>query len=68
MEAATHFPNFEYPASEVFKYIHFLKDFTLMLNYGDIVKFTPDDEDAFKKWLDDNGVQNIREEKDWVVK
>lgn len=68
MVAVTHFPNFEYPASEVFKYLHILQDFTLMLNDGNIVKFTPDDEDAFKKWLDDNVVQNIREEKDWVVK
>ncbi len=39
-----------------------------MLHNGDIVKFTPDNEDTFKKWLGDNGVQNIREEKDWVVK
>lgn len=68
MTAATHFPNFEYSASEVFSYMYILKDFTLMLNNGDIVKFTPDDVDALKKWLDDKGVQNIREEKDWVVK
>ncbi|MCC2598307.1 hypothetical protein [Sphingobacterium sp. FBM7-1] len=68
MAASIYFPNFEYSASEVFKYMYILKDFTLMLNDGDIVKFTPDDEDAFKKWLDDNGVQNIREESNWVVK
>lgn len=68
MAAATHFPNFEYTASEIYKYINILKDFTLMLNDGDIVKFTPDNEGAFKKWLDDNGVQNIREESNWVVK
>ena len=68
MATVTHFPNFEYSASEIFKYIYILKDFTLMLNDGDIVKFTPDNEDAFKKWLDDNGIQNIREESNWVVK
>ncbi|MBP6139920.1 MAG: hypothetical protein KA434_01710 [Bacteroides sp.] len=68
MAAATYYPNFEYPASDIFKYIVILKDFTLMLHNGDIVKFTPDNEDTFKKWLGDNGVQNIREEKDWVVK
>ncbi|MBB1644560.1 hypothetical protein [Sphingobacterium sp. UME9] len=68
MASATYFPNFEYPASEVFKYICIVKDFTLMLHTGDIVKFTPDDEDAFKKWLDDNGVQNIRAESNWMVK
>jgi len=39
-----------------------------MLNNGDIVKFTPDNEYTFKAWLDDNGVQNIRKESDWVVK
>ncbi|MGV6946430.1 hypothetical protein [Sphingobacterium sp. CZ-2] len=68
MEAATYFPNFEYPASEVSKYICILKDFTLMLNNGDIVKFTPDNEHAFKAWLDNNGVENIRKENNWVVK
>ncbi len=68
MALAIYFPNFEYSVTEIFKYINILKDFTIMLNDGNIVKFTPDDEDAFKKWLDDNGVQNIREEKDWVVK
>ncbi|VTR29354.1 hypothetical protein [Sphingobacterium thalpophilum] len=68
MAAATYFPNFEYPASEVFKYICILKDFTLMLHSGDIIKFTPDDEYAFKAWLDNNGVQNIRNESDWAVK
>jgi len=68
MDAATNFPNFKYSASEVFKYICIFKDFTLMLNNGDIVKFTPDNEYTFKAWLDDNGVQNIRKESDWVVK
>lgn len=68
MSTVTHFPGFEYSASEVFKYMYILKDFTLMLNDGDIVKFTPDDEDAFKKWLDDIGIQNIREESNWGVR
>ncbi|OJZ06478.1 MAG: hypothetical protein BGP15_04345 [Sphingobacterium sp. 40-24] len=67
MTASTCFPNFEYPASEVFKYICILKDFTLMLHSGDTVKFTPDDEYAFKAWLDNNGVKNIRKESEWVV-
>lgn len=68
MTAATHFPNFEYSASEIFKYLNVFKDFTLLLNNGNIVKFTSNDEEAFKKWLDGNGVQNIREENNWVVK
>ncbi|QNL52218.1 hypothetical protein H8S90_11955 [Olivibacter sp. SDN3] len=68
MEAVIYFPNFEYPASEVSMYICILKDFTLMLKNGDIVKFTPDNEDTFKAWLDDNGIKNIRNESDWVVK
>lgn len=68
MVAVTHFPDFEYSVSKVFKYMYILKDFTIMLNDGDIIKFAPDDEDDFKKWLDDNGVQNIREENNWMVK
>lgn len=67
MTAATHFPNFEYSASEIYKYLNIF-DFTLLLNNGDIVKFTSDDEEAFKKWLDGNGVQNIRGISNWVVK
>jgi len=68
MVAAARFPDFEYSVTEVFKYINILKDFTLMLHNGDIVKFTPDDECVFKAWLDDNGVLNIRKESDWVMK
>ena len=68
MTAATHFPNFEYSASEIFKYLNVFVNFVLILKNGNIVKFTTDDEGAFKKWLDDNGVQNMREEDNWVVK
>lgn len=56
MKATTCFPNFEYHASEVSKYICILKDFSLLLNNVNIVKFTPDNEYTFKAWVDGNGI------------
>lgn len=67
MTTAFHYPGFEYSATELLKYITVLKDFTIMLKEGDIIQHTPDDETAFKRWLDGNYIQNIREEEGWVV-
>lgn len=67
MKAANYYLDFYYPASDLFKYIAILKDFTILLQNGDIIKYTPCDEIAFKKWLNTNGIPNIREEDGWVV-
>lgn len=67
MKAASYFPGFEYPASELLKYITVVKDFSLMLKSGEIIKFTPIDDLFFERWLNDNNVQNIRKEEGWII-
>lgn len=66
MKAANYFPGFEYPASELIKYITVVKDFSLMLKSGEFIKFTPIDSNLFKQWLDENDIQNIRNEEGWI--
>lgn len=67
MTASFYYPGFDYPATELLKYITVLNDFTIMLKDGDIIKHTPDDDEAFKRWLDCNHIQNIREEQGWAI-
>lgn len=67
MEPALHYPEFEYPGTELFKYMTISNDFTIMLKDADIIQYVPDNEITFKKWLDDNNIQNIRGEKGWVI-
>lgn len=68
MKAVSYFPGFKYPSSAIIKYIHVFEDFTIMLENGEFIKFTPSDEQAFLTWLDDNKVCDIRKEADWVLK
>lgn len=67
MKAADHFPGFEYSALELLKYITTVKDFTLVLKSGEIIKFTPIDEYSFERWLIENNIQNIRKEEGWII-
>lgn len=66
MEAASYFPGFEYSASELIKYITVVRDFSLILKSGEIIKFTPHDDVSFEQWLNENNVQNIRKEEGWI--
>lgn len=67
MTSANSYPGFEYPASQLSKFLAASDFFTIMLNNGDIVHFIPKDMAAFLKWLSDNKIQNIRTEEGWVV-
>lgn len=67
MEVALHYPGFKYSANDLLKYITILNDFTIMLKDGDIIKYIPDNDTAFKIWLKENNIQNIREEKGWII-
>jgi hypothetical protein len=67
MTAVRHFPGFEYPSYQILKYISLLNNFTIMLNSGEIVKFTPSNELAFLNWLTENGIPSIRNEEGWVT-
>ena len=65
--AAQHFPEFQYSALELLKYITVAKDFTLMLSSGEFIKFTPINDLLFEDWLIANKVQNIRKEEGWIT-
>lgn len=51
---------FPYPATDLSKFIAAGNIFTIMLKAGDIIHFTPDDTLKFKKWLNENGITDIR--------
>lgn len=67
MASTNYFPNFKYSAIHVLKFLAASELFTIMLKNGEIVQFIPNDPDAFKKWLEEHEVQNIREEDGWVI-
>lgn len=67
MSASSRYPGFDYPANQVFKFLAALDLFTLMLKNGEIVHYTASDVNAFRKWLTDNNVPDIRTENGWVI-
>lgn len=62
MENATSFPGFEYPATELRKYLRSADHFTIMLKNGDIVHHEPDHPISFSAWLKRNCIENIKQE------
>jgi hypothetical protein len=48
------FPGFNYPASELSKFIAAGDIFTIMLKGGAIVHYTAKNKELFKQWLLDN--------------
>jgi len=67
MTSADRYPDFEYAAEQLSKFLAASDFFTIMLESGEIVHFTPKDADAFQSWLEKNGVTNMRKEKGWIV-
>lgn len=67
MTLATYYPDFAYEAGQLLKFLAVDDHFTIMLKDGDIIHFTPNDSTTFKKWLEKNGVQNLRKEDGWIV-
>lgn len=67
MSASSHYPGFDYPANQVFKFLAALDFFTIMLKNGEIVHYSASDVNAFRKWLADNNVPDIRAEEGWVI-
>lgn len=66
MTSADHYPDFDYTAKQLSKFLAASEFFTIMLKNGDIVHFTPKDMSAFKKWLEQNNIPNIRAEEGWI--
>ncbi len=67
MTSASHYPDFEYAAEQLSKFLAASEFFTIMLKNGDIIHFTPTDVLAFQKWLEKNKIPSIRSEEGWVV-
>lgn len=62
-----HFPGFAYSVKELYQYIAVADLFTIILDNGDIIKFTPNRPEEFEQWLLDNGIGNIRKQPGWVI-
>lgn len=67
MTPDSHYPEFEYAANELYKFIAVHEIFTIMLNDGRIIHFTAKDVDSFRQWLLKNKIQDIRTEDGWVI-
>lgn len=67
MTSADHYPDFDYTAGQLSKFLAASDFFTIMLKNGDIIHFTPKDVPAFKQWLEKNKIANIRSEDGWVI-
>jgi hypothetical protein len=67
MTANSRYPGFDYPASDLFKFLAASNFFTIMLKEGRIIHFTPDDANSFRHWLLLNEIIDIRTEKGWVT-
>lgn len=57
-----YYPDFEYPANSILKYIRALEFFTIMLQNKEIVHFTPADPASFEQWLKRNEIPDIRKD------
>lgn len=67
MTTANYFSGFEYPASELLKFLTASDLFTIILKNGDIIHFSTKDDILFKQWLLDNNVVDMRKEKGWII-
>lgn len=55
------YDNFEYPASQISKYLYSAGIFTLMLEDGKITHHSPDDVEAFLEWLQSHNINDVRQ-------
>ncbi|WP_423147858.1 hypothetical protein [Rubrolithibacter danxiaensis] len=67
MTFVSHYPGFEYSIEQLYKFIAVHELFTIMLNDGRIIHFTPNDPDSFRQWLQKHQIQDIRREDGWVI-
>lgn len=54
------FPGFDYPVTELAKYIRAGEIFTILLKDGPIIHTNFKEYEPFEKWLLDNNIQNIK--------
>lgn len=54
------FPGFDYPATDLLKYIRAGDIFTIMLKNTSIIHYTIKEHELFEKWLLENNISNIK--------
>jgi len=64
MNTIATYPEFEYKASELKRYIEAVGLFSILLNNGEIVHYTPGSSTDFRKWLCCNNIINVRDSSD----
>ncbi len=67
MNTASRYPGFEYSAKELSKFLSASDFFTIMLTSGEIIHYTPLDENSFRQWLLQHNVKDLRAEIGWVT-
>jgi hypothetical protein len=55
-----YYVGFNYRADQISKFKATVSLFTVLLKTGEIVHFDPDDPAAFRQWLVDNGIEDIK--------
>ena len=67
MSANSRYLGFDYPSSELSKFLAADDFFTIMLKDGRIIHFTPDDANSFRHWLLLNKIIDMRTERGWIT-
>ncbi len=63
MGTGNKYPDFDYTATELSAYTFSVGVFIISLKSTNVVHFTPDDVEAFEKWLIKHHVRDIRKNK-----
>jgi hypothetical protein len=58
------YPEFEYRASELKRYIEDVGLFSILLNNGEIVHYKPECSTDFRKWLSRNNITDVKNSED----
>jgi len=54
------YPNFEYKASELNKFIATKEMITILLKSGEIIHYFPENTASFLRWLSDHRIKDIK--------
>ncbi|MBZ4190321.1 hypothetical protein [Niabella beijingensis] len=60
MNNTSHYPEFEYAAPTLNKFIEASGIFTILLTSGAIIHFRPENSASFRQWLTEHAVEDIR--------
>lgn len=60
MDKLNHYPNFPYEPHQLIKFIATSEIVSLMLKSGEIIHYSPIDNESFIQWLRDNNIADVR--------